>query len=483
MRRTRIVATIGPACDDRATLKALLEAGVDVCRFNYSHGEPEDKTDLYRRVRDIEDELGRPTCILADLPGPKLRLGNFPDVHMLEEGAEIALHCGVRQLDSTNGTDFPVEYGGLSAELKIGDPILVADGLIRLTVLTTTAKADGIVRCRVEDGGPISSRKGVNVPGTLVDLPAIGPKDEAALQHALENGADYIAVSYVRTAEDLAPAKEAVKAASMHVPVLAKIEHPVALENLDSILSTADAVMVARGDLGVEIPLENVPVVQQQIIDQALERGMPVIVATQMLDSMTFQPRPTRAEVSDVSTAIRNGATGVMLSGETASGAYPLETVETMARIVKATEDGLGASDLRPTALARFRSTRAVAHAGVELARESGASRIVVATQHGTSPRLVSGYRPEMPVTAVSDRLRALRRTCLLPGVDAILSKEHERGSKTMREAVEQLVVQGRIKAGERVVSISGSPLAMRGATSTLRLYKIGEAGEILDTE
>jgi pyruvate kinase len=323
----------------------------------------------------------------------------------------------------------------------------------------------------------------VNVPGTLVDLPAIGPKDQAALQHALENGADYIAVSYVRTAEDLAPAKEAVKAASMHVPVLAKIEHPVALENLDSILDTADAVMVARGDLGVEIPLENVPVVQQQIIDKALERGMPVIVATQMLDSMTFQPRPTRAEVSDVSTAIRHGATGVMLSGETASGKYPLETVETMARIVKATEDGLGASDLRPTALARFRSTRAVAHAGVELARESGASRIVVATQHGTSPRLVSGYRPDIPVTAVSDRLRALRRTCLLPGVDAILSKEHDRGSKTMREAVEQLVVQGRIKPGERVVSISGSPLAMRGATSTLRLYKIGDDGEILDTE
>ena len=483
MRRTSIVATIGPACDDRPTLKALLEAGVDVCRFNYSHGEPEDKTELYHRVRSIEDELSRPTCILADLPGPKLRLGNFPEVEMLEEGREIVLHCGVAEHQATGGTDFPVEYGGLSAELKVGDPILVADGLIRLTVLATTGQANGKVRCRVEDGGPISSRKGVNVPGTLVDLPAIGPKDQAALQHALENGADYIAVSYVRTAEDLLPAKEAVRAASMHVPVLAKIEHPVALENLDSILDTADAVMVARGDLGVEIPLENVPVVQQQIIDKALERGMPVIVATQMLDSMTFQPRPTRAEVSDVSTAIRHGATGVMLSGETASGKYPLETVETMARIVHATEEGLDASDLRPTALARFRSTRAVAHAGVELAREAGASRIVVATQHGTSPRLVSGYRPDIPVTAVSDRLRALRRTCLLPGVDAILSKEHDRGSKTMREAVEQLVVQGRIKPGERVVAISGSPLAMRGATSTLRLYKIGDDGEILGTE
>ncbi|MEE2647456.1 MAG: pyruvate kinase [Candidatus Thermoplasmatota archaeon] len=483
MRRTRIVATIGPACDDRSSLKALMEAGMDVCRLNYSHGEPDDKTELYLTIRDIEDELGRPTCILADLPGPKLRLGIFPDVEMLEEGTEITLLCGRASLETTNGTTFPVEYDGLSAELKTGDPILLSDGLIRLTVKSTEGKAGGSVRCVVEDGGPISSRKGVNVPGTLVDLPAIGPKDKAALQHALENGADYIAVSYVRTAEDLMPAKEAVEAASMHVPVLAKIEHPVALENLDSILDVADAVMVARGDLGVEIPLENVPVVQQRIIDKALERGMPVVVATQMLDSMTFQPRPTRAEVSDVSTAIRHGATGVMLSGETASGKFPLESVQTMARIAAATEDGLDTHELRPTALARFRSTRAVAHAGVELAREAGAARIVVATQHGTSARLVSGYHPAMPVTAVSDRLRALRRTCLLPGVDAVLCKEHDRGSNTMREAVDRLVLQGRIHPGDRVVAISGSPLAMRGATSTLRLYKIGESGEILDAQ
>lgn len=483
MRRTRIVATIGPACDDRSSLKALMEAGMDVCRLNYSHGEPDDKTELYLTIRDIEDELGRPTCILADLPGPKLRLGIFPDVEMLEEGSEITLLCGRASLETTNGTTFPVEYDGLSAELKTGDPILLSDGLIRLTVKSTEGKAGGSVRCVVEDGGPISSRKGVNVPGTLVDLPAIGPKDKAALQHALENGADYIAVSYVRTAEDLMPAKEAVEAASMHVPVLAKIEHPVALENLDSILDVADAVMVARGDLGVEIPLENVPVVQQRIIDKALERGMPVVVATQMLDSMTFQPRPTRAEVSDVSTAIRHGATGVMLSGETASGKFPLESVQTMARIAAATEDGLDTHELRPTALARFRSTRAVAHAGVELAREAGAARIVVATEHGTSARLVSGYHPAIPVTAVSDRLRALRRTCLLPGVDAVLCKEHDRGSNTMREAVDRLVLQGRIHPGDRVVAISGSPLAMRGATSTLRLYKIGESGEILDAQ
>jgi len=483
MRRTRIIATIGPSCDDRASIKALLEAGMDVCRLNYSHGEPEEKTELYRLIRDIEDETGRPTCIMADLPGPKLRLGTFPEATSLQDGSEIELHCGVDHMEATDGHRFPVQYGGLSSELNPGDPVLLADGLIRLTVTSTPGTANGIVRCRVEDGGPISSRKGVNVPGTLVDLPAIGVKDERAIQHALENGADYIAVSYVRTASDLLPAKQMVKAASMHVPVLAKIEHPAALENLDSILDTADAVMVARGDLGVEIPLENVPVVQQRIIDKALERGMPVVVATQMLDSMTLQPRPTRAEVSDVSTAIRHGATGVMLSGETASGKYPLEAVQTMAKIAQATEQGLSSHDLRPNALARLRSTRAVAHAGVELAKESGAARIVVATQHGTAPRLVSGYRPNIPVTAVSDRLRALRRTCMLPGVDTILSKEHERGSKTMREAVEQLVLQKRIEPGDRIVAISGSPLAMRGSTSTLRLYRIDRDGEILDAE
>jgi len=483
MRTTRIIATIGPSCDDPETLKCLLEAGVDVCRLNYSHGEPEDKTSLYQRIRSIEDELGRPTCILADLPGPKLRLGVFDAVHMLAEGTTVRLHCGLPFMDAQDGLDFPVEYAGLSAELKPGDPVLLADGLIRLSVVSTTGQPGGVVVCTVEDGGPVSSRKGVNVPGTTVDLPAIGPKDERAIAHALENGADYIAVSYVRTADDLRPAKEAIKAASMHVPVLAKIEHPSALEHLDAIMDEADAVMVARGDLGVEIPLEDVPVVQQLIIDKAMERGMPVIVATQMLDSMTLQPRPTRAEVSDVSTAIRSGATGVMLSGETASGRYPLEAVQTMARVARATEQGLDLHQIRPNALARFRSTRAVAHAGVELAKESGAVRIVVATEHGNAPRLVAGYRPTIPVTAVSDRLRALRRTCMLPGVNAILSKEHERGSTTMRQAVEQLIHLGEIGPGDRVVAISGSPLAMRGATSTLRLYRVGPHGDLLDAE
>ena len=246
-----------------------------------------------------------------------------------------------------DGDEIPLEYEGLSAELKSGDKILLADGLIRLSVMKTAEKRGSFIDCMVEDGGPVTSRKGVNLPGTTIDLPAIGEKDKQALDHALKSGADWVAVSYVRNAEDLRPAKEAIKAAGLHTPIIAKIEHPAALENLHSILDVADGVMVARGDLGVEIPLEQVPLAQQRIIDAGLMRGMVVIVATQMLESMTLNPRPTRAEVSDVSTAIRHGGTAVMLSGETASGNHPVASVETMVKIANATEAGLVTSKLR----------------------------------------------------------------------------------------------------------------------------------------
>jgi len=456
---------------------------VDVCRLNYSHGSPESKTELYERIRSKEAALGRPTCILADLPGPKLRLGRFSGVFALERGARLNLHCGVPEMDNASPTDLPVEYAGLSAELQPGDPVLIADGLVRLVVNSTTGVPSGKVACTVEDGGPVSARKGVNVPGTMVDLPAIGPNDKAAIAHALEAGADYIAVSYVRTPEDLRPAIAAVKAAGKHVPIVAKIEHPMALERLDEILDLADAVMVARGDLGVEIPLEDVPVAQQQIIDGALQRGMIVIVATQMLETMTFNPRPTRAEVSDISSAIRHGATAVMLSGETASGNHPLEAVKTMAKIALAADTGFESTDRRPSALARFKATRSVAHAGVELAKLSDASRIIVATQHGNAARLVAGYRPPTPVTAVSNRIRAARRIQLLPGVESLIVEEFDRGSQTMQTALETLVAQGSVLPGERVVAISGSPKAISGATSTVRLYKVEKDGSIRGAE
>ena len=241
--------------------------------------------------------------------------------------------------------------------------------------------------------------------------------------------------------------------------------------------------MVARGDLGVEIPLEQVPLAQQRIIDAGLMRGMVVIVATQMLESMTLNPRPTRAEVSDVSTAIRHGGTAVMLSGETASGEHPVAAVETMVKIANATEIGLVSSGGTPGALSKFRSTRAVAHSGVELARMSDAKHILVATQHGNAPRLVAGYRPDVIVTAVTDRKRAARRMNLLPGVQSVIVEEHERGSKTMQNAIKLLAEDGSIKSGDRIVAISGSPQAMSGATSTVRLYKLQPDGSISGTE
>ena len=483
MRRTRIVATIGPACDDSDTLLSVLRAVVNVCRLNYSHGFPEQKTPLYERIRSLESELGRPTCILADLPGPKLRLGNFPEVVVLERGSPLRLHCGRSEMAEADAGNIPVEYSGLSAELSVGDPVLIADGLVRLKVVKSPGTPNSIVECVVEDGGVLSSRKGVNVPGTMVDLPAIGPNDEAALAHALKAGADYIAVSYVRTAKDLEPAQKAVREAGLHVPLIAKIEHPVALEHLDEILDSADAVMVARGDLGVEIPLEDVPEAQQRIIDGALTRGKIVIVATQMLESMTLQPRPTRAEVSDVSGAIRHGATGVMLSGETALGKYPLQAVETMAKIAVASEKGLNSSDQRPSGLARFVSTRSVAHAGVELAKISKAKHIVVATQHGNAARLVAGYCPGIPVIAVSNRIRAMRRLQLIPGVEGLMVEELERGSQTMQSSIQMLINDKTIGVGDRIVAISGSPQAISGATSTIRLYKIAEDGSIHGAE
>ena len=479
MRRTRVVATVGPSSWDSDKLKSLFDAGADVFRLNYSHGEPEQKTELYNKIRSMDSDK-KTTCILADLPGPKLRLGEFTGVKLLKNGDEIRLLCGKTEHD---GDEIPVEYDGLSAELKKGDAILLADGLIRLSVIKTGNERNSFIDCLVEDGGPITSRKGINLPGTLIDLPAIGPKDKLALEHALECGADWIAVSYVRSAEDLRPARNAIKAAGLHTPIIAKIEHPAALDNLHSILDAADGVMVARGDLGVEIPLEQVPLAQQRIIDAGLMRGMVVIVATQMLESMTLNPRPTRAEVSDVSTAIRHGGTAVMLSGETASGEHPIEAVETMVKIASATEAGLVSFGGTPGALSKFRSTRAVAHAGVELAKMSSARHILVATQHGNAPRLVAGYRPDITVTAVTDRIRAARRMNLLPGVQSVMVEEDERGSKTMQNAIKMLAKAGSIKSGERIVAISGSPLAMGGATSTIRLYRLEPDGTISGTE
>lgn len=475
VHRSRVIATIGPSCDNEDTLTAMLEAGLDVARLNYSHGDLPSKTATIERLRAVEAKAGRPLGVLADLPGPKLRLGRFPGSIHLVRGTSVTLCCGQETSDDVSDLTFPVPYAALAEELRVGDPVLLADGLIRLEVESIDGTA---VVAQVLDGGHLSERKGINVPRTLVSLPAIGEKDEACLRHALEHEVDFVAVSYVRSAEDMAPARRIIAEAGLHTWVVAKIEHPAALDDLDAIVDASDAVMVARGDLGVEIPLEEVPAAQERIIGMCLARGKPVIVATQMLESMVDHPRPTRAEVSDVATAIRQFTSAVMLSGETATGAYPVEAVSTMIRIAERAT--LAIDDLpSPPALAMFRSTRAITGAAVKLAADVDADRLIVATQHGSAARLMAAHRPRRPILAITNRMRALRRTTILPGVDGHLVEEQARSRDTVGAAVKAMVDAGRMHPGEKVVTVTGSPNAIRGRTSTIRLVGVDDEGHL----
>ena len=289
--RSRIIATIGPASNGVETLKQMIEGGMDIARLNYSHGDFKGKEQTIQNIRSAESEAGKYVGLLADLPGPKLRLGTFEGEVVLERGELVDLHCGVSEGLPTQANTIlgepvktlPVEWDGLSKDLRVGDPVLLSDGLIRLEVLSAPEHIGEVVRCRVEDGGILTERKGINVPRTLVKLPAVGPHDLDCLEHALSQNVDFVAVSYVRSASDLTPARERIKEAGVHTWIVAKIEHPAALEQLNEIVESADVVMVARGDLGVEIPLEEVPAAQERIVSACLERGTPVVVATQML--------------------------------------------------------------------------------------------------------------------------------------------------------------------------------------------------------
>ena len=492
MRRTRIIGTIGPASDSEGTLEALVDAGLNIARLNYSHGDLEQKTELIQKLRKVEFKFGRPLGILADLPGPKLRLGSFSKSIKLSKNDIVNLHCGNEKLGSefkliennndSNTYNIPVSYGGLSEDLNDGDAILIADGTVRLNVEKSPNKKDGLVNCKVIEPGVISSRKGVNVPGTLVSLPSVGEKDLFSIKHALENDVDFIAVSYVRNAKDLQPAVEAIKNAEKFTPIIAKIEHPAAIENLDEILDLCNGIMVARGDLGVEIPYEEVPLVQEKIIAKTLERGLPVIVATQVLESMINSPVPTRAEVTDIANSIRQGTSALMLSGETASGKYPIEAVQTMSKVCAHVEQGLETMSSSP-ALAKYRATRAVAHAGVTLSKEENISRLLVASQNGNAARLVSAYRPKCPITVFTNKIETMRKNTILWGVESIMVEEEERSRSTILNAIKILFDDGKIQPNDVLVSVSGSPKAISGPTNTVRIFKLNSKGEVIIDE
>ena len=480
MSRARIIATLGPASSDESTIEQMIEAGVNVFRLNYSHGSPDEKTELYRRIRRAEDAAGRPIGILADAPGPKIRLGTFDGPVQLKEGMEVGLECGRMEGHETEPVRLPAEWDGLSADLAEGDPILLADGLIELKVVEAPKAAGATVRTVVVQGGPITSRKGVNVPQTLVRLPSVGPKDRAVIEHALEHEADFIALSYVRQPEDIAPARAMIEAAGRDTWIVSKIEHPTALKHLDRIASDSDVIMVARGDLGVEMPLEEVPHIQANIIETCQRLGRPVIVATQMLESMIEHSRPTRAEVSDVAGAIQQGSHAVMLSGESAVGAHPVDAVSTMRRIAEAAQRTWNGRSIPPDGAA-FSTTRSLAGATVRIAEAISADGLLVATETGSAARLVGAYRPSIPILAMTTRRRSLRRMTLLPGVEGVLVEEESRARTTIAGAARRLAEQDRLNGGGVFVTLSGSPMAITGRSNTIRVLEFGEDGTLAE--
>lgn len=472
MRCAKIVATMGPATSTPETLRALIDAGMDVARLNLSHGTHGVHAETYRMVRDASDASGRGVGILVDLQGPKIRLGKFASGPvLLENGAEFIVTTedvpGDAKMVSTT-------YQGLPGDVKPGDKILVDDGRVALEVV----RVDGPrVVTKVVEGGRVSDNKGFNLPGAAMSVPALSDKDRDDLRWALRIGADMIALSFVRSAADIDDVHAIMAEEGVRLPVLAKVEKPQAVDNLEEIVAAFDGVMVARGDLGVEMPLEMVPLVQKRAIQMCREAGKPVIVATQMLDSMITANRPTRAEASDVANAVLDGADALMLSGETSVGEHPALVIETMARIIEHIEDQ-ALDQLPPLKDSRFGSTaRSLTRAAVQVAIDSGATHLIAFTETGMSARLVSRWRPPTRILAFTPNARVRSQLSLVWGVETFLVPQVAHTDDMVVQVDKALLDIGRATIGEKVVIVAGVPPGVPGTTNGMRVHKIGMAG------
>lgn len=455
-RRTKIVTTIGPASRDVDVMEELIDAGADVFRFNFSHGAPADHAENVTRAREAAKRTGKEIGILGDLPGPKIRLGNVENgVVTLRSGNEVVL-----TIDELVGTDerLPVSFDGLPTSVHRDGLVYLADGRIRLRVLEA---GEHDVRCAIEVGGSVSSHQGLNLPGAEVGLPAAGREDLQWVDFAIEHGIDLLAVSFVRRAEDLAPVERRVRTSGSDIPVIAKIEKPQAAERAEEIVNAVTAgVMIARGDLGIELPIEKVPVVQKRLLALAGRRSRPTITATQMLASMVSSPRPTRAEVSDVANAIYQGTDAVMLSEETAVGSYPVEAVRVMDSIARETEPDLPYGDW---VFNRVHSEPAdvassVARAAVGSTYTLGLAAIVVPTRSGRTARLVSAHRPRAPVLAVSPRIETVRRLNLLFGIKCEIAEDWDGITALLRDCARLARESGVARSGELIAITAGLP-------------------------
>jgi pyruvate kinase len=452
-------------------IRALVDAGMDVARMNLSHGSYDDHERVYRMVREAADATGHGVGIFADLQGPKIRLGKVAGGPlMLQQGQQFTITT--RDVPGDHEI-CPTTYMGLPGDVSAGDPILIDDGKVRLDVLRVENDTDVVTR--VEVPGPVSNHKGINLPGVAVSVPAMSDKDIADLRWALHLTVDFIALSFVRSAADVEDVRKVMQEEGVFLPVIAKIEKPQAIDNIEEIVDAFDGFMVARGDLGVECPLEDVPFLQKQVIEVARRHAKPVIVATQMLESMISSPRPTRAEASDVANAVLDGADAVMLSGETSVGAFPIETVQTMARIISSTEDHglarMAAIDWQP----RTRGG-VIAKAAAEVADRIGARYLVAFTQSGDSARRLSRYRGPIPTLAFTPIPVVRSQLALSWGVETFLGEFVEHTDEMVYQVDEALLRIGRVEEGDLVVIIAGSPPGIPGSTNALRIHRMGDA-------
>ncbi|MFJ9420644.1 pyruvate kinase [Streptomyces sp. NPDC101249] len=473
MRRAKIVCTLGPATDSYDQIKALVEAGMDIARLNLSHGSHAEHEERYRRVRKAAEEIGHNVGMLADLQGPKIRLGRFTEGPVLLERGDT-FTITVEEDAPGDRHSCGTTHAGLAADVAPGERVLVDDGRVCLEV---TAVDGPRVRTRVVEGGVVSDHKGLNLPGVAVSVPALSGKDEDDLRWALRTGFDVVALSFVRSGRDILDVHRIMDEEGRRVPVIAKVEKPQAVDALDDIVAAFDGIMVARGDLGVEMPLEQVPIVQKRAVALARRNAKPVIVATQMLDSMIDNARPTRAEASDVANAVLDGTDAVMLSGETSVGKHPVETVRTMARIVEAAEEDLLADGLPPLTEQNKPRTQggAVARAAAEIGDFVGAKFLVAFTQSGDTVRRLSRYRSPIPLLAFTPDPATRAQLNLTWGVDTFLGPRVDSTDAMVDQVDELLLAHGRCETGDVVVITAGSPPGVSGSTNLVRIHHIGE--------
>lgn len=469
LRKAKIVATLGPASTSRAEIEALFLAGADIFRLNFSHGSHADHEARYRIIRAVEADTKRPIGVLMDLQGPKLRVGQFVHGHvMLEAGQKFRF-----DLDKAPGDEkrAPLPHPEILSALKPGVALLLDDGKLRMRVRKAAKDA---CECEVEIGGRLSDRKGVNVPDVVLPLSPLTKKDRADLQYGLDLGIDWVGLSFVQRPEDIAEARKLIQGRAR---IIAKLEKPAAIEKLDEIVDLSDALMVARGDLGVEMPAEDVPSLQKRIVHACRQKGKPVVVATQMLDSMVGSPTPTRAEASDVATAIYDGADAVMLSAETASGKYPLESVTMMNRIIERVERDpfyrriLEAQRLEPEAT----GSDAISQAAAQVAHTLSAAAIVTYTTSGSTGLRVARERPEVPILCLTSSLQTARNMALVWGTHCVVTPDLKRFSEMADKACRIAFREEYAKAGERIVITAGVPLGTPGSTNILRVAFIEE--------